>query len=102
MYLTFNHPVRLPGVVLGSGTYLFEVPDPISAWTVVRVSSASRERVYFSSFTRLVNRPRGLSRRQVVSFGEARADVAQPIAVWWPADESTGREFIYNSRDAAR
>ena len=27
MYLTFNRPVALPGVSLGTGTYIFEIPD---------------------------------------------------------------------------
>ena len=30
-YLTFNRPVGLPGVTLGSGTYVFELPEPMSS-----------------------------------------------------------------------
>ena len=93
--LTFNRAVALPGVALGPGTYAFEIADPISAWTAVSVSSADRSRVYFSAFTNTIDRPVGMPRRQAVSFVEARADAPTPIAVWWPADESTGREFIY-------
>ena len=95
MYLTFNRPVSLPGVMLGSGTYIFEVPDPIGAAQVVRVTSRDRSIVYLTAFTRAVTRPAGMPHDQPISFGEARPDAPQPIAVWWPQNESTGRQFIY-------
>ena len=95
MYVTFNRPVTLPGVALGSGTYIFELADPIGAWDLVRVSSRDRRSVYLTAFTRVVDRPRGLSPDQPISFGEARANTPQPIRTWWPAGESTGRQFIY-------
>ncbi len=97
-YLTFNRPVMLPGVALGRGTYTFEIPDPLMAWDVVRVSSRDRRIVYYSGFTRVVPRPAGLPRHQTVSFAEARANVAQPITVWWPSNDSFGRQFIYPDR----
>ena len=96
MYLTFSRPVSLPGVTLGSGTYIFELPDPLGAWNVVRVSSKDRRVVYLTAFTRIVDRPKALSREQPISLGEARGlNTPQPIQVWWPASEPTGREFIY-------
>jgi hypothetical protein len=95
-YVKFNRPVALPGVALGAGTYIFELPDPNDAWTVVRVTSQDRRRVYLTAFTRLVERPKGMNPDQIISFGEARANEPQPIKVWWPIGESTGREFIYN------
>ena len=95
MYVTFNRPVALPGVALGSGTYIFELPDPMGAWNLVRVSSEDRRVVYMTAFTRIVDRPAGLSREQPISFGEAPANSPQPVRVWWPTAEPTGREFIY-------
>jgi hypothetical protein len=95
MYVTFNRPVALPGVALGSGTYIFELADPIAAWNVVRVSSRDRQRVYLTAFTRVVDRPRGMSPDQVISFSEASASAPQPVRAWWPEGESTGRQFIY-------
>ena len=94
-YVKFNRPVALPGVALGAGTYIFELPDPNDAWTVVRVTSRDRRTVYLTAFTRVVERPKGLRPDQVISFGEARASEPQPIRAWWPTGESTGREFIY-------
>jgi hypothetical protein len=95
MYVKFTHPVSLPGVALGAGTYVFELPDPIDAWNVVRVTSQDRRRVYLTAFTHVVDRPHGLRPDQVISFAEASPSVPQPIRVWWPTGESTGREFIY-------
>src|SRR5215467_4753324 len=89
MYVKFNRPVALPGVALGAGTYVFELPDPIDAWNVVRVTSQDRRTVYLTAFTKVVDRPLGLSPDQVISFGEASASAPQPIRVWWPTGDST-------------
>jgi hypothetical protein len=91
MRITFSHPVRLPGVSLGSGTYIFEAP----AWDVVQVTSGDRSLVVYQGFTRTVERPHGLARNQVVSLGESGQGIAAPITVWYPDNESTGRQFIY-------
>ena len=94
MYVKFSRPVALPGVALGAGVYLFELPDPVGASDVVRVSSQDRRMVYFTAFTRIVERP-VYDLEQPVSFGEAPASQPQPITAWWPAGAPTGREFIY-------
>jgi hypothetical protein len=98
MYLTFNRPVALPGVALGSGTYIFELADPNNAWDVVRVLSRDRSRVYYTGFTQLVNRPAGMRHDQAISFSEAPPTAAQPIKVWWPQDDSMGRQFTYRDQ----
>jgi len=95
MYITFTRPVALPGVALGSGTYIFELADPLGAWNIVRVSSHDRRHVYLAAFTRIVDRPSEMSPDQPISFGEAPGNAAQPITVWWPIGEATGRQFIY-------
>ena len=94
-YLTFSQPLSLPGVALGSGTYVFEIANPASGADVVRVMSRDRSISYFMGFTRAVSRPATLPRNQMVSLGESAAGVASPITVWWPEHDSTGRQFIY-------
>ena len=94
-YVKFNRPVALPGVGLAAGTYVFELPDSIGASDVVRVSSQDRRKVYLTAFTRIIDRPAGVKPGQPISFGEAPAHAPQPITAWWPAGESTGRQFIY-------
>jgi hypothetical protein len=93
MYVTFNRPVSLPGVSLGSGTYIFERLD-MSAHSVVRVLSRDRKVSHYLGFTAPVPRPAGLKHDQVISFAEASPDAPQPISIWWP-ENSTGRQFIY-------
>jgi hypothetical protein len=95
MYLTFNQPVRLPGVSLGSGTYIFEIANPGTGADVVRVLSRDRKTAYFMGFTKAAARPHALRANQIVSLGEASRGVAPPVAVWWPHEESTGRQFLY-------
>jgi hypothetical protein len=94
-YLTFGQPMRLPGVALGSGTYIFEVANPTSGADVVRVMSRDRKTSYFQGFTTRVERRRQLGANAVVSFGESARGSAPPITAWWPLGESTGRAFIY-------
>lgn len=94
-YLTFNRPVALPGVGLGAGTYTFELADPMVENSVVRVSSADRQRIYLTAFTHSIQRPANLRRDQVVSFGEAANGAPAPITAWYPDGSDTGREFIY-------
>jgi hypothetical protein len=95
-YLTFSHPVGLPGVSLGSGTYVFEVVNPDTSGDVVRVLSRDRSISYFMGFTRAVARPNGMKRDSSVSLGESAAGIAPPITRWWPQNESIGREFVYS------
>jgi len=97
-YLTFSRPVRLPGVTLSAGTYVFELADPINAPGVVHVASRDRRTGYFMGFTHAAERPRGLRLDASVSLGESAAGVAPPITAWWPTGERTGRQFIYSDR----
>jgi hypothetical protein len=94
-YMTFSQPVRLPGVALASGTYIFEIANPSSGADIVRVMSSDRSRSYFMGFTRAIARPHTLPREQVVSLGEAARGTPPPVTAWWPTDESTGRLFVY-------
>jgi hypothetical protein len=94
-YLTFSQPVRLPGISLGSGTYVFELADPQGAPDVVRVLSRDRKTAYFMGFTHAASRPRGMRDDAVVSLGEAGPGAVAPITAWWPIGEMTGHEFIY-------
>jgi hypothetical protein len=93
--LTFSQPVKLPGIALGAGTYIFELAAPDAGSDVVRVLSRDRTQSFYMGFTRVVDRPSGISEDKVVSLGEAAAGEAPPITAWWPKGDSTGRQFIY-------
>jgi hypothetical protein len=94
-YLRFSQPVRLPGVTLGSGTYVFEVLNPHNGSDVVHVMSADRRIAYFLGYTRSVERHRPFGPEGQVSFGESTPDTARSITAWWPTGESVGHAFIY-------
>jgi hypothetical protein len=92
-YVTFSGPVSLPGIALGTGTYIFELMDPIGTTDVVTVRDRARSTVYYSGFTERAQRPPGL--RQPISLGESGAGVAPRILAWYPEGESTGHKFLY-------
>ena len=98
MLLTVNVPVRLPGVTLAPGRYVFELADPMGAGNLVRVLSGDRHSVYLLAFTYRVDRPRDLRPDQVVTLGEAPAGSPAPILVWYPRYDRSGRQFIYPDR----
>lgn len=97
-YLTFSGPVSLPGVTLGTGTYVFELAEPGSRLDIVRVMDKNRSQVYFMAFTELVAKPAGLPANHHISFSEAPRGIAPPIAVWYPSNDATGRRFIYSTK----
>jgi hypothetical protein len=92
-YLTFSAPVALPGVTLATGSYAFELADPLDASNIVLVRSRNRNAVYFLGFTQRVERPASV--RAAVTFGESANGEPKPIAVWYPPDMSEGLQFIY-------
>jgi len=92
-FVTVSGPVALPGVTLGAGTYVFEVVNPITNNDIVTVLNKERSKVYYSGFTRRVDRPTG--QVGVVSIEEALPGVAPRILAWYPIGLSTGHGFVY-------
>ncbi len=92
-FLTFSGPVALPGATLGTGTYIFELLNPSSGADVVTVRDKDGPRVYYSGFTRRIDRPAG--QVQPVSVAEAPRGVPPKILVWYPTGEGMGHQFIY-------
>jgi hypothetical protein len=95
--LTFGGPVRLPGVTLAAGSYLFERVEPTNADVIV-VRSGDRTKVYFMAMTRRTERPAGLAADRLVTFGESRRGEVPPIAAWYPEGAQRGHAFVYDVR----
>jgi hypothetical protein len=95
--LTFSGPVELPGVALGSGSYIFEQLDPVGNIDVVTVRDKARTRVYYSGFTRRVERPAG--KVGLVTLEETRPGVVPRILAWYPTSEAVGHSFVYPTRE---
>lgn len=92
-YVTFSAPVSLPGVTLGSGTYVFERAGV--SQDMVRVTNRNNHIVYLTAFTNEVSRPAGMELDTGIVLGESPSGVPRPIKVWFPEQSRTGREFIY-------
>ena len=93
--LSFNRPVALPGVTLAPGAYVFEIVDAAGGLDIVRVSKQATRVPQFTGFTQRVDRPGRLRGLSAVTVSEARRGEPTPISVWYPADGSDGRRFIY-------
>lgn len=95
--LTFSSAVRLPGVTLPAGVYLFERLEPTNRDLIV-VRSVDRTRVYFLANTQRADRPVDLPATQFVTLGEARRGEVPPITAWYPQGERGGHVFVYHER----
>jgi len=93
-YLTFSGAVAIPGAVLPAGTYIFEVPTPSFANTVISIRSRDGRKVYLTQFTRVVSRPAGS--KVHVSFRETARGEAPKIDAWYPMGGEDGRQLVYN------
>src|SRR5688500_294481 len=82
MYLTMNVPTALPGVVLGPGTYIFELAEPRLRTDLVRVLSRDRARVHFIGFTEPIRRPRTHRADWPLALGEAELGAPHRILAW--------------------
>jgi len=51
--------------------------------------------VYFTGFTKTVERPWSLPLNQMIVLGESPANTAPPIKAWYSPDQRTGHQFIY-------
>ncbi len=96
MTITFSQPIRLPGVALAAGSYIFEVANPMSSADVVRVLSRDRKTSYFQGFAYKAQKPRNVAIDSPITLGEPSAKGSPaPILFWW--HERTGHQLIYQN-----
>lgn len=94
IYFTFSAPVRLPGVVLGPGTYAFDRPSVFDP-TLVRVTDRKSSKLYFIALTRLVHRMEDGKLDPTITLGEAAKGAPRPVSIWFPQGNTLGHQFIY-------
>jgi hypothetical protein len=94
-HFTFKAAVGLPGMTLPAGSYVFEVMNPDTTADLVRIMNRERTKLYALRFTRTVTRSQWGKLKSTITLGEAPNGQPQPIKIWFPEDETTGREFIY-------
>ncbi len=95
--LTFSGPVRLPGVTLIAGTYLFERVE-VTNPDVIAVRSGDRMKVYYMGYTRRTDRPAGLAPGRFVTIAEGPRDTVPAIEAWYPEGDRYGHAFVYPGR----
>ena len=93
-YFTFNAPVRLQGVLLPAGEYVFEIANPDTDANVTRVMNRKRSKVYATALSRVVTRPPSGRLDAAIIFGETVSSAPRPVNGWYPAGETSGREFL--------
>lgn len=93
-YFTFNAPVRVHGVLLPPGVYVFEIANPDSGSNITRVMDRTRSKVYANALTRVVTRPAARRLDAAIIFGETVTSAPRPVNGWYPAGETSGREFL--------
>ena len=93
--LSFSRSVALPGVTLAPGSYVFEIVEGAGYRDIVRVRNVRTHEAEFTGFTHRVPRPDRLRGLSAVTLGESARNAPAVIEVWYPADGSDGRQFIY-------
>ena len=94
-YFTFSVPVRMPGITLPAGTYVFDRPSPMLDPTLVRVMDRTTSKLYLIAFTRLVHRRGDGNLDPTITLGEAAKGAARPVSMWFPQGHTLGHQFIY-------
>ncbi len=93
-FLTFSGPVALPGVSLGTGTYLFSR----RGHGVISVSSADHGRPYAMIHTIPTDRANVTDQHAIV-FGDPLVSGApRRIVAWFLPGQRRGHELIYPTR----
>ena len=94
-YFAFNKPVRVTGVLLPPGDYVFEIMNPTTASNVIRIADRKKVKTYVMALTRPVVRPSAKRLDPVIVFGEeASATTPHTIRAWYPAGVTRGYEFL--------
>jgi len=98
-FFTFSAPVKLPGLTLPPGKYLFRVADPETGGRVVQVLSADGKTLYGTFFAIPAERLDPAPAPEV-RFIETPAGTPPAIKEWWNQGELIGREFISPRQEA--
>jgi len=100
-YFTFSGDVRLPGVTLPAGRYVFRFADGSTGRQVVQIVSDQGNKMY-GLFMTIPARRMDYAKDAEVRFMETQAGTAPAIKTWWYPGYMTGNEFIYSRDEALR
>jgi len=95
--ITFNQPVQIPGQVLPTGTYLFELADHGSDTHVVQIFNSDRSMLYgtfLTSSTELQDPANDVE----LTFAESEAGGPPVLVKWFYPGSEIGNEFVYSKQ----
>ena len=99
-HISFSQPVRVPGVTLTPGSYVFKLADSQSNRHIVQILNPREDKVYATCLTIPDYRARPGS-KTIITFGEAAAGRPSPIKAWFYPGDNTGNRFVYSKEEAA-
>ena len=91
-HMTFKYPVRIPGVTLPTGSYVFELSENKQ---VVWVFSEDDGDVFGPYLTRPRQRLESTSRRVIIVDRAADKSGVPVIRAWFGRHQTRGYEFVY-------
>jgi hypothetical protein len=97
--LTVSQPIRLPGVTLPAGSYVFEHPTVEGDRHVVQVFSQDHKKIYATLLT-IPNERMAAADVTVVTFREMPTGSIDTVKAWFYPGEKIGDEFIYPEAEA--
>jgi hypothetical protein len=97
--LTFDEPVRLPGIVLPAGEYVFRLAGLAVDRNVVQIYSRDEKKFYAN--IQAIPDYRGKSTNDALIVYEEKAS-GEPRAIkeWFFPDRRFGHEFVYSKAEA--
>ena len=93
--VTFDQPVKVPGMVLSAGTYLFKLSNASSDRRIVTIYNESGTRLYTTIQAINSYRVEPMD-NAVFKFAEEGAKgTPQALRIWFTPGEASGVEFVY-------
>ncbi len=95
--ITFTQPVRIPGQVLPTGTYLFELGDHGTENNVVQIFSSDRTVLYGTFLTSSTELQDPASDVEL-TFAQPEAGGPPVLLKWFYPGSEIGNEFVYSKQ----
>ena len=96
-FMSFSAPVQIPGHVLPSGTYLFELADHGSEPNVVQVFSSDRT-VLYGTFLTVATQRQDPTGDTTVTLAEPESGGTPVLVKWFYPGRDIGNEFLYSKQ----
>jgi hypothetical protein len=97
--MTFTETVKVPGLTLAPGAYIFELVDPNSSVPVVRITDKDG-RKNFGVMHTVPTRRADATEDVVVLFSPTETGAMPAIRGWYPAGGKNGYLLVYSSDEA--